>query len=206
MEAIIRAAIAQDIPHCYEICLKTGAGGKDATDLFHDPHLLGQYYVGPYLFYGSDSLCCVVEEGSFIGGYIVAVLDTTAFNEWLDTIWLPPLRRRYPPAYPFEKTASDYEASIISLLNRPLREGDIPTWRTSFPAHMHIDILPPLQGHGVGRMLLNTLFAQLQQRGCPGLHLGVSKENPGAMAFYQKMGFTQLDENKYGFTLGKKVG
>jgi GNAT superfamily N-acetyltransferase len=202
MEAIIRTAIAQDIPRCYEICLKTGVAGKDATSFFHDPHLIGQYYVGPYLFYGGDSLCFVAEAESFVWGYIVAVLDTAAFNEWMDTVWLPPLCRRYPPTYPLEKTASDYEASIISQLNRRLSEAEIPAWRASFPAHMHIDILPPLQGHGVGRALVNTLFAQLEKRGCPGLHLGVSKENLGAIAFYQKMGFTQLDENKYGFTLG----
>ncbi|MDR3303667.1 MAG: GNAT family N-acetyltransferase [Treponema sp.] len=206
MEALIRDALASDIPHCYEICLKTGAAGKDAASFFHDPHLLGQYYVGPYLFYGADSICLIAEADSLPMGYIVAVSDTTAFSRWMETVWLPPLRRRYPPTYPLQKTASDYEASVISLLNRCLTDAAAPAWLAAFPAHLHIDLLPPLQGRGVGRALMNTLLAQLEKRGCPGLHLGVAKNNTGAIAFYHKMGFTELDESKHGFTMGRKVG
>jgi ribosomal protein S18 acetylase RimI-like enzyme len=199
---LIRNAVGSDAPYCYEICLKTGYASKDATGFFYDPYLLGQYYAAPYLFYDT-SLCFVAEEGGLPQGYIIAAQDTPAFNQWMEQVWLPPLRRRYPQPYPAEKTLSNYEATIIELFHRRLDVA--PPWVADFPAHLHIDLLPPLQGRGVGRSLMNTLFAALEQRGCQGVHLGVSKVNTGAIAFYHKMGFTQLDENDYGLTLGKKL-
>ena len=63
-----------------------------------------------------------------------------------------------------------------------------------YPAHMHIDLLPRLQGQGLGRALIETLADALRERGVPGLHLGVSTENPGAIAFYHRVGFVTLEE------------
>jgi len=33
----------------YEVCLRTGDNGNDATQLYDDPRALGHIYVGPYL-------------------------------------------------------------------------------------------------------------------------------------------------------------
>src|SRR5262249_39483616 len=38
-----------DLPALYEVCLRTGDAGQDATALTRDPTLLGEIYVGPYL-------------------------------------------------------------------------------------------------------------------------------------------------------------
>jgi GNAT superfamily N-acetyltransferase len=61
-----------------------------------------------------------------------------------------------------------------------------------FPAHLHIDLLPELQGQGVGRRLIRALLGELAERGVPGVHLGVSPRNTGARAFYSRLGFRPL--------------
>jgi hypothetical protein len=59
-DTIIRRAALSDLPYLYEICLKTGDAGKDASALFNDPYLMGQYYATPYLLFPAG-ICFVVE-------------------------------------------------------------------------------------------------------------------------------------------------
>jgi ribosomal protein S18 acetylase RimI-like enzyme len=200
----IRPAAGSDIPYFYEICLKTGDAGKDATALFYDPWILGQYYAAPYLFF-PGSLCFAAEHEGIPGGYILCAPDTAAFNLWMDTVWLPPLRQRYKEPYPAEKTLSYFESNMIMLINRRPGADFPPPWYGEYPAHLHIDLLPEIQGRGTGRKLIETLLASLGERGCPGLHLGVSRRNAGARAFYEKAGFAQLEEHDWGFTLGRRI-
>src|SRR5665213_4601378 len=56
----IRPYRADDLAALYEICLKTGDSGKDATALYDDPKLIGHVYA--CLLYTSDAaddLLCV---------------------------------------------------------------------------------------------------------------------------------------------------
>jgi len=64
-----------------------------------------------------------------------------------------------------------------------------------YPAHLHIDLLPRLQGQGIGRSLIATLVEALQERGVPGLHLTMDAANTGAAAFYERLGFTPLSSS-----------
>ena len=43
----IRPARPGDGPAMYDVCLRTGAHGGDASALYRDPRLLGEVYVGP---------------------------------------------------------------------------------------------------------------------------------------------------------------
>ncbi|MCB0152506.1 MAG: GNAT family N-acetyltransferase, partial [Caldilineaceae bacterium] len=54
---------------------------------------------------------------------------------------------------------------------------------------LHIDILPVGQGQGLGRRMMETFLDRLRALGVPGVHLGVGKRNPGAIQFYERMGF-----------------
>ncbi|GHU25434.1 hypothetical protein FACS1894172_11400 [Spirochaetia bacterium] len=202
MTTIIRSAEEPDIPYLYDICIRTGDKGNDASSLFYDPHLLGHYYAAPYFFY-DRSVCFVVAEDGIPKGYIVAATDTVIFRRWLNEMWLPPLREHYTGYFPAEKVRSPLEQSIITLIHAPPRAD--PAWIHSFPAHLHIDLLPDVQHRGYGRALMEKLIAALCRRGIPGIHLGVDVENRGARIFYQKTGFMQLEEREWGFTLGKNL-
>ena len=203
-EVTVRKAVLSDIPYVYEICLKTGDSGKDAAELFNDPYLIGHYYAAPYLIF-PDSICFIAESQCRPQGYIIAVPDTIAFNQWLEKDWLPPLRLRYPLQSPQDEVRLKKEKEIIKAIHNthfPIDTAEQP-WLSGYPAHLHIDLLPSLQGKGMGRTLTDTLFDQLKKQGVPGLHLGVGSSNAGAVAFYQKLGFTVLKEETWGFTMGK---
>jgi GNAT superfamily N-acetyltransferase len=121
--------------------------------------------------------------------------------------WLPPLRKRYEKPFPSALIRSEKEGKIIELLHNvqfPI-EKDTP-WSADYPAHLHIDLLPSLQGKGMGRTLMDTLFTELERQGVPGIHLGVGASNVGTVAFYRKTGFSVLEEHKWGFTMGKRCG
>jgi GNAT superfamily N-acetyltransferase len=71
-----------------------------------------------------------------------------------------------------------------------------------YPAHLHIDLLPETQGQGLGRALIETLFAELSRRGVRGLHLGMDPKNTGAAAFYERLGMTPLPAEPGGQSYG----
>lgn len=205
MSITIRAASLSDIPYLYDICLKTGDSGKDASGLFSDPWLIGQYYAAPYLFH-DPSLCFIAEEDRIPKGYIIGTTDTRAFNEWLDSDWLPRLRERYPLSLIQKEGLSVNERGVITALHdRHSARAEAP-WLAQFPSHLHIDLLTDLQGKGCGRTLVETLITALRARGCKGLHLGVSGTNTGAIAFYRKLGFVELEQKEWGLFMGKILG
>ncbi len=202
---MIRNALFSDLPYLYEICLKTGADGADATAEFSDPWLLGQYYAAPYLVYNSR-FCLIAEKDHVPQGYLVGTDNTAQFNQWFEKIWLPPIRHRYPDNPADRKhTASKREKAMISQLHRPVWTPVATTepWITSYPAHLHIDLLPDLQRQGIGSSLIEEFFRQLALAQCTGAHLGVSIKNTGAISFYKKTGFIVLAEDSEGKIMGK---
>jgi GNAT superfamily N-acetyltransferase len=204
VQVSVRKTLPQDLPHFYDICLRTGDNGKDASAFFYDPWLLGQYYAAPYVFF-PGALCFTAEDGGIPRGYIVSVPCTPAFDEWMENVWLPPLRLRYPSPFPEDRARSPYEARIASLLHLPHPSRPEPPWRAGYPAHLHIDLLPEIQGKGCGRRLMEGLCGALREASVPGVHLGVSRLNTGAVAFYGRMGFSRIEEDEGGYTMVLKL-
>jgi GNAT superfamily N-acetyltransferase len=179
-----------DLGDLYRICLLTADSGEDATPLYGDPQLPGHLYVAPYAIF-EPALAFVAEDGDGVGGYTVAALDTAAFERRLERDWWPGLRARYAgPSAEAAGGMSDAERLARYSIHQP--------WRPSrdllqdFPSHLHIDLLPRMQGHGVGRRLIERLAAGLRARGSPGVHLLVGRRNTRARGFYDHVGFTEL--------------
>jgi GNAT superfamily N-acetyltransferase len=200
----IRKAILSDLPYLYDICLKTGDEGKDASALFKDPYLIGHYYAAPYLSY-QKSICYVAEYECRPQGYILSVPDTAAFNQWMEEYWLPPLRNNFSK-YLIEP-CSEKEKMILSRINK--KHYPIDTTNQSllkhYPAHLHIDLLPNMQGKGIGKILMNNLFDELIKQDVSGLSFGVGMKNKGAITFYQKFGFSIYAEYDWGIIMCKAL-
>jgi ribosomal protein S18 acetylase RimI-like enzyme len=61
-----------------------------------------------------------------------------------------------------------------------------------YPSHLHIDLLPRLQGRGIGRQLVELWLATVKGLGSTGAHLGVSSANRRAIGFYRAGGWRDL--------------
>ena len=163
-EPTIRRATIHDLPGTYRVCLGTGDAGADGTGHYRDPDLLGHVFVGPYVV-GSPELALVVTDGAGVEGYLLAAADTRAFEAWAERDWWPPLRARYPLGpdgrIPAEVPASD--AWIVELIHAPALAPEAVV--ADYPAHLHIDLLPPVRGRGFGRALVERCLADLRARG-----------------------------------------
>jgi ribosomal protein S18 acetylase RimI-like enzyme len=216
--AVVRAARTADDDALYEICLRTGRNGEDASRDHADPRLLGEVYVGPYLAFAPELAFVLVDATDRPLGYVLGVADTEAFERWCADRWWPRLRARYPLSSGAgsgaladetitderaEGAPSPADAAILRLIHSPTpTPADV---LREYPAHLHVDLLPAGQGSGNGRRLLETLFDALRARGVVGVHLGVSSRNPRAVGFYRHLGFTTLSADEHGATLGLRL-
>jgi ribosomal protein S18 acetylase RimI-like enzyme len=186
----IRPYRPEDLDALYRICLATGDAGKDAAPLFADPKLLGHIYAGPYALL-SPKACFVVEDDEGVGGYIIGAVDTHAFEKKLETEWWPSLRSLYEEPRREEGREFDREARMRLLIHRPPRTPRRIS--QDHPSHLHINLLPRLQGRGWGKKLIDHWLAAMRRLGSPGAHLGVGTANSRAVRFYGAYGFREID-------------
>ena len=190
----IRRCTPNDIGALYDICLRTGDAGGDATELLDDPLLLGDLFVVPYAVLEPEH-AFVVDDGTGAAvGYIVGALDTRAFETRCEAEWWPEARRRH--ADPAGEHGLD--GLFLGWLHGPATAPDELV--ASYPSHLHIDLLPSVQGQGWGRRLMETLFDALRAGGSRGVHLGVAEENRRAIAFYEHLGMTKLGTDGFSRT------
>ena len=192
-----RRALLADMAGVYRVCLQTGSSGADATAKYTDPELLGHVYGGAYLAGQLELARVVVDEGG-VAGYILGALDTRAFEAWCGANWWPGLRERYPLG-----SATGADAELVALIHEPERVPDAIV--AEYPSHLHIDLLPRTQGQGLGRTLMDGLAARLAERGSPGIHLGVARDNERAIAFYTHLGFGELERTEGAIIMGRRL-
>ena len=196
----IRPARPGDAPALESVCLRTGDAGLDATDLYADPALLAQVYLHPYLAL-EPGLAFVVSDDDAVGGYVVGALDTGDFERRCEAAWWPALRERYPLGRWAPQDGAD--AAIVRLIHSPPRAD--PAVLVDHPSHLRVDLLPPWQGQGWGRRLLETLFDALATAGSRGAHLVVARRNERAVAFYRRVGLIELTADDGSLTLGRRL-
>lgn len=181
------------------ICLLTAAGGGDATGDYSDDSLMPEVFALPYVDYAPE-LAFVVADGERVLGYVIGVADTAAFVEWWKREWAPGFAARHPePGAPTGHAPRFTEAQLVEAGTSP--ERMLIDELREYPAHLHIDLLPELQGRGFGRRLIDTLRAALAARGVPAVHLGMDAANTGARAFYDRLGFHELPSSRPGSPL-----
>ena len=183
---MIRTATANDLDALYEVCLRTGAAGSDASDRFENPRILGQVYVGPYVVLDG---CVPLTYEDHVGaaGYALGAIDTDSFHSECEKNWWPSLRAKYPDPGPAPAT---YDQELMSHIHRPPRPPQEVV--AGYPAHLHIDLLPRIQGMGLGREMITRLLEELRSRGASGVHLEVDINNQRAIGFYEHLGFGTL--------------
>jgi ribosomal protein S18 acetylase RimI-like enzyme len=183
-----------------EICLRTADAGRDGTGILDDDRIWAAMFVLPYAARHPDLAFVVETDDGRVAGYIVCAPDTDDFEQWFRTEWWPVAARDWPRP---EQNSSRQDDLLLYGYER----GDAPSryQAAGYPAHLHIDLLPELQGAGFGRRLIETLIAALRERGVPGVHLVAGAENAGAVAFYPRVGFEPLPGSESARAFGMRL-
>jgi ribosomal protein S18 acetylase RimI-like enzyme len=166
--------------------------------MFRNPDLIGHVYVGPYVV-GQPDFALVVADADGVAGYLLAAPDTRAFEAWMEAHWWPPLRRQYPRTHGASPD-DDMIRSIHHPTVAPARVVD------RYPAHLHIDLLERVRGRGIGRALVQRTITALRERVIPGVHLDVAADNKDAIAFYERLGFRDLERRDDSILMGLSIG
>lgn len=66
----------------------------------------------------------------------------------------------------------------------------------------HLAVRQEYRQNGIGAMLMEAVEARLREKGCLRSYLLVTKDNQGAINFYEKRGWTRMDLYIYGKDLG----
>jgi ribosomal protein S18 acetylase RimI-like enzyme len=198
----VRGYRSDDLRDLYRICLQTGNSGEDATALYRDPDLLGHIFAAPYGVL-EPTLAFVVEDQAGVGGYCLGALDTRAFEQRMEADWWPPLRLRYaePDLAGRDRWTPDELAAYEIHHPWPIDEELL----ASHPSHLHINLLPRLQGGGIGRRLMAAQLAALRERGSTGVQWHVHADNRRAAGFYRHLGFTELHADSTRYIFGTKL-
>ncbi len=205
----IAGETAGDAAALSDICARTAANGQDARGVLSDDRLWGDVFAMPYAVRHPDLAFVVVTDADEPIGYVLGTDDAVAFDRWFRDEWWPSRR-------PAEVAADGPEAMLVRYADvrgdagaadagdegaadaggagAGAADAGALAWARTYPAELHIDLLPAAQGAGWGRRLMQTFLDALREAGVPGVHLGVSTANPGAIAFYRRLGFTPLEE------------
>lgn len=189
MTRTIRPYRTADLPALYDICLRTGAAGGDASADYpeRDRDLLGTLFAAPYAVLEPESVFVVDDGHGQAVGYILGTADTAGFVKRFRDEWLPTVAGRWPAPEGEPATPSEVMASLLHTPERMV----VPAL-AGYPAHLHIDVLPGFQGAGNGRALMDAFLGSLAARGVPAVHLGMLTENVAARAFYDRLGFHEI--------------
>jgi ribosomal protein S18 acetylase RimI-like enzyme len=199
----IRTVVPEDRLALYEICRLTGDAGEDAGDRYTDPDLLGELWVGPYLALEPE-LSFVAADDRGPAGYVLGAADTAAFEVACEEAWWPARRARYPEPPATGQLSPEQELHRWIHHPPPTPEEVL----AEYPAHLHIDLHPRAQGHGVGRRLMDTLGSALRARHVAGVHLGVDAANHRAIGFYTHLGFELIGpdhDGSVGLLYGRRL-
>lgn len=121
--------------------------------------------------------CFVLDDDGNAVGYIICTEDYDRYKEVFDREYLPQVK-------PLGEERYNWAMESTILQNK---------YKETYPAHMHIDILPQYHRQGWGGKLLNTLFEHLRSKGIRGVMLTAGTGNVNARNFYKKYGFEQLE-------------
>jgi ribosomal protein S18 acetylase RimI-like enzyme len=184
----IRRYRPEDREAVEDICVRTAHEGGDSRPYYADPGIFPATFALPYVVLEPD-LAFVLDDGAGRAvGYVVGTADTPRFVEDFRTEWLPSAAERYPEP---DGPPNTPDEAMVRLLHHP--ERMLVPEVAAYPAHLHIDLLPGRQGQGHGRALMRTLLQALQDQGVPAVHLSMVTANTPARAFYDRLGFHEIE-------------
>ena len=183
----IRPYGKKDFRYIQDICMATSALANDDTPI--NRAMLCAMYCDYYLDNQGEHCFVAVDENDTPVGYVLCAVDVGDYEEQMSECYLP-LVRKISSKHFFEYNAE------IKIAERYVRSG--------YTAHLHIDILSDYHRQGIGTELIKALENHLKELFVEGIHIVCSSKNKTACAFYEKMGYQDIDYIVGATVYGKK--
>lgn len=219
-EIHIRSYTKQDEPAIENIVFATGFKGEDLVGrrFIDDKKLL--FMISTYYYTKNEPDACFVateSDSDKIVGFICGTVNTAlqqkryaiqipmqvASRILFSTLWHypntlitivrligalgPHMRWRLPNGL----------GKIMTLSGMATDENDndiSQQLRLSYPAHLHINLVPEYQRRGIGTKLMKRFEEYLLAKNIFGVHLQTTNHNRKALPFYHKLGYTILQD------------
>lgn len=183
----IRPYQKKDFRYVQDICIATNTIVEEDTPV--NRAVLCAMYCDYYLDNQAEHCFVAVDENDIPVGYLLCCVDDGDFDEKMDELYLPIVRKLNSTQF-FRFNAQR------KIEQRYVRNG--------YTAHLHIDVLPDYHRQGIGTQLINMLETQLKQMYVEGVYLVCGAKNTVARAFYEKLGFADIDYITGAVVYGKK--
>ena len=183
----IRPYQKKDFRYVQDICMATSKYADDDTPITRAT--LTAMYTDYYLDNQADYCFVAVDDDDIPVGYVLCSVDRDDYEEKMNEQYLPLVRKLNSSEY-FHWIAE------IKVTGRYVRQG--------YLAHLHIDILDGYQRQGIGTELIRTLESKLREMYVEGMYLICGQKAEGARAFYEKMGYEDIDYLAGSVVYGKK--
>lgn len=182
----IRKYKPEDHDRIDEICIETAREGlKTTPEMVEALTIVFSHY---YTEQEPENVFVAVDDEDTAQGYILCADD---FG-----IWSEEFQERY---------LNDSQNLPARMMGFGSVEALEP-YADEYPAHLHIDLMPSIQGQGVGTQLITALVEHLKAKKIRGLILDVAADNERAIRFYKKNGFQVLHDDGDGIVMGMQLG
>ncbi|KAK5205835.1 hypothetical protein LTR41_008517 [Exophiala xenobiotica] len=160
-------------------------------------HYASYLWCRPY-FVLEPQTCYVLDDGSGQAvGYLLGVPHTPTFVQKYKETFIPYIKSQgMENPEPNEPVGwnENLPNALRHIMYNPqgMLHEEWPQLMESWPAHLHIDILPEFQRKGYGRQLIEMFCDGARKQGAKGVHLGMAAANDEAGKFYARLGFTRF--------------
>ncbi|MBR5428716.1 MAG: GNAT family N-acetyltransferase [Clostridia bacterium] len=182
----IRPYEAKDFEDVRFVCLNS-EGPCDMDEAGR--HYILTTYCDYYLEKEPQNCFVAADENDRAIGYVICAENYGAYR--------PVFLKEYVPRIPAKQLMHRIAARGSTILQNK--------YKKTYPAHLHIDVLPEYQRQGLGHKMVDALCAHLKEKGVRGVMLTVGTGNNVGRSFYEKYGFTFLEtlggDTAYGIRL-----
>lgn len=187
---MIRAAECADLPSVAEVFVEAFPESVAHLSGCRRPLDAVQFLFSVVLAADRESLLVWEDTGQIVG-YICAPLTTQgwwrpAAAQLARAPWARMVRTRQVTLFGLWRAAGDKARFLLSA------KSDVPVR----PRILSLAVRPAAQGRGIGRQLLSSGIASLQERGAERVRLEVRPDNAAALALYQSVGFQEAGRTR----------